>query len=598
MGGESSPIEERNVKTERLTVDPAKAARQEAAPVAPLPPPETGADVLCHALVSAGVDVVFGHPGGAILPFYDALFRCGAPRHVLMRHEQGAAHAADGYARATGRVGVCVATSGPGATNLVTGLAAALMDSVPVVAITGQVATTVMGTEAFQETDILGVTMPVTKHGFVVQSVDDLTTVVHEAFRIAQAGRPGPVLIDVPKDIQNAVCARANGGRPGRGRPEPDLIAADVQRAAELVNGAKRPLVMVGRGVVLAGVADLVLELAERANLPVTATLLGLDGFPATHPLCIGLPGMHGTERANRGIQRADVILGLGLRFDDRVTGPPSGFAPGATIIHLEIDPVTMGRTVRPAVRILGDLRRTLPPVAQGILPATHPAWWEELGTWPRAAGPLPPATGPLSGRGAARGLAAVIRETGAAVATDVGQHQMWIAQELLDAARGTHLTSGGLGAMGYALPAGFGAAVGRPDRPTWVVAGDGGFQMTQQELASVAEQRVPLKIAVFNNGFLGMVRQWQELFYQRRYSASTLGGPDLVLLAKAYGIPGRVVEREEELAPALAWAQSVDGPVLLDLRVEREECVYPMVPSGKALDELVTGPPDTTGRA
>ncbi len=587
------------MKTERLTVDPAGTTRQvAAAPSAPPVPLETGADALCRALVSAGVDVVFGHPGGAILPFYDALFRCGAPRHVLMRHEQGAAHAADGYARATGRVGVCVATSGPGATNLVTGLAAALMDSVPVVAITGQVATTVMGTEAFQETDILGVTMPVTKHGFVVQSADDLHAVVHEAFRIARAGRPGPVLIDVPKDVQNAVCNSSNGVRPHHPRPEPELVTSDVERAAELINGAQRPLVMVGRGVVLAGVADQVLALAERANLPVTATLLGLDGFPATHPLCIGLPGMHGTERANRGIQRADVILGLGLRFDDRVTGPPARFAPGATIIHLEIDPVTMGRTVRPAVRILGDLRETLPPVAQAVRPAAHPAWWAELETWPRAAGAVAPATGPLSGRGAAQALAAAIARTGAAVATDVGQHQMWIAQELLDAACGTHLTSGGLGAMGYALPAGFGAAVGRPERPTWVVAGDGGFQMTQQELASVAEQQVPLKIAVFNNGFLGMVRQWQELFYQRRYSASTLRGPDLVLLAQAYGIPARVVEREEDLASALAWAQSIDGPVLLDLRVEREGSVYPMVPSGKALDELVTGPPDAAGQA
>lgn len=582
------------MKTQALKPAAATAARREIDPPAK-PKPETGAEALCHALVAEGVDVMFGHPGGAILPFYDALYRTTAPRHILMRHEQGAAHAADGYARATGRVGVCVATSGPGATNLVTGLAAALMDSVPVVAITGQVATTVMGTEAFQETDILGITMPVTKHGFVVQSADDLTAVVHEAFRIARSGRPGPVLIDVPKDVQIAVCGGGNGnGGPARQRDSgaPPLVDDDAMaRAAELINQAQRPLVMVGRGVVLAGVRDAVQELAERANLPVTATLLGLDGFSATHPLCIGLPGMHGTERANRGIQRADVILGLGLRFDDRVTGPPARFAPGATIIHLEIDPVTMGRTVRPAVRVLGDLRQTLPALAAQVRAASHPEWWVELGSWPREAGACPPAEGPLSGRGASRALAAVIRRTGAIVATDVGQHQMWIAQELLDAAPGTHLTSGGLGAMGYALPAGFGAAVGRPDRPVWVVAGDGGFQMTQQELGSIIEARVPVKIAVFNNGFLGMVRQWQELFYARRYSASELAGPDLVQLAQAYGIPGRTVEREEGLGPALDWAQQTSGPVLLDLRVEPEECVYPMVPSGKALDELVVGP-------
>lgn len=595
-GGASSEVD--NVKTQRLAADPVPVERQDPIPVVPLAAPETGAELLCRALVAEGVDVMFGHPGGAILPFYDALHRVGAPRHVLMRHEQGAAHAADGYARATGRVGVCVATSGPGATNLVTGLAAALMDSVPVVAITGQVATSVMGTEAFQETDILGITMPVTKHGFVVRSVDDLAAVVHEAFRIARAGRPGPVLIDVPKDVQNAVCRGGNGAAPQRPAVTTELPEADVERAAELINAAQRPLIMVGRGVVLAGVQDMVRELAERANLPVSATLLGLDGFPATHPLCLGLPGMHGTERANRGIQRADVILGLGLRFDDRVTGPPARFAPSAKIIHLEIDPVTMGRTVRPAVRILGDLRDTLPPLARRVRAGSHPEWLRELGTWPRSAGDDPPATGPLSGRGAARGLAAVIRRSGAMVATDVGQHQMWLAQELLDAAPGSHFTSGGLGTMGYALPAGFGAAVGRPDRVCWVVAGDGGFQMTQQELGSIAEQGVPVKIAVFNNGFLGMVRQWQELFYARRYSASTLKGPDLLQLAQAYGIPGRAVHRQEELLPALEWAEQTSGPVLLDLRVAREESVYPMVPSGKALDELVTGPPDSMGSA
>jgi len=332
-------------------------------------------------------------------------------------------------------------------------------------------------------------------------------------------------------------------------------------------------------------------SLAERADFPVSATLLGLDGFPATHPLCLGLPGMHGTARANHGIQRADVILGLGLRFDDRVTGPPKGFAPEAAVIHLDIDPASVGRTVRPAIGIVGDLRATLPALARRVAPARRPAWWAELGGWQREAEPPGPAAGPLTGRAVARALAGHLASTGALVATDVGQHQMWLAQELQDARPGSHLTSGGLGAMGYAVPAAFGAAVGRPERPVWAVAGDGGFQMTLQELASVVQERVPLKLAIMNNGFLGMVRQWQELFYAKRYSASALRGPDFVALAHAYGIPARAVARGEELAGALCWASTTDGPALLDLRVRPEENVYPMVPPGAALHELVSAP-------
>jgi len=557
----------------------------------------TCAEVLCSALVDEGVEVVFGHPGGAILPFYDALFRAGAPRHVLMRHEQGAAHAADGYARATGHVGVCVATSGPGATNLVTGLATAMMDSVPMVAITGQVPMKVLGTEAFQEMDILGITMPVTKHGFLVESADELPEIVAEAFRLARAGRPGPVLIDVPKDVQNApyrAAPRVLRLAIADDRPAAELAqAAALSRAAELLDEARRPLIMAGRGVVLAGMHAELLDLAARADLPVTTTLLGLDGFPATHPLCLGMPGMHGTERANRAIQRADVILGLGLRFDDRVTGPTSTFARDAAIIHLDIDPVSVGRTVRPALAVIGDLRRTLTALAERVRPKRHPEWWTELAAWERAAAPPSPSSleGLLTGRAVSRAIAQQVARTGAIVATDVGQHQMWIAQELLDAQPGSHLTSGGLGAMGYALPAAFGAALGRPDRPVWMVAGDGGFQMTVQELATVAQERVPLKLAVMNNGYLGMVRQWQELFYERRYSASEIAGPDFVLLAQAYGIPARMVDRVEDLEGALCWAAHTDGPMLLDLRIVSEENVYPMVPPGAALDELVTEP-------
>jgi len=585
----------------------------------------TAAEALCHALVAEGVDVVFGHPGGAILPFYDALYRVGAPRHVLMRHEQAAAHAADGYARATSRVGVCIATSGPGATNLVTGLATAHMDSVPIVAITGQVPSALRGQDAFQETDILGITIPVTKHGFVVERPEDLPAIVCEAFRIARSGRPGPVLIDIPKDVQNGPCVFAPAGAAGNGavtamapwrpahhtngaapqtngkRPGPSHAlrdAAALDAAAKLLNEARRPVIMAGRGVVVAGMADALRALAERADLPVVTTLLGLDAFPSTHPLALGMPGMHGTVRACRAIQRADVVLGLGLRFDDRVTGPTARFAPGAKIIHVDIDAAAIGRTVTPALRLVGDLRETLPALLERIAPADHADWWAELREWPRDAAPAASpgsagaaAAGPLTARDAARALAARIAASGGIVATDVGQHQMLIAQELRDAAPGSHLTSGGLGTMGYALPAALGAALGRPDRPVWAVAGDGGFQMTLQELATVVQERIPVRIAVLNNGYLGMVRQWQELFYERRYSASQIAGPDFTMLARAYGIPARRVCHLAELADALEWAERAAGPALLDLRLPAEENVFPMVPPGAALDEIITAP-------
>lgn len=560
----------------------------------------TVADALWRALEMHGADLVFGHPGGAILPVYDALHRRGRPRHVLVRHEQAAAHAADGFARATGRPGVCLTTSGPGATNLVTGLATAFMDSVPVVAITGQVPTGVQGTDAFQETDIVGVTMPVTKHGYLLDDPGDLCEVVGEAFRLARSGRPGPVLIDMPKDVQNAPFpGTVRPSTPTAPAPEAAPDPERVARAARLIDAAERPLIMAGRGVVLAEATAALRELAERADLPVVTTLLGLDGFPGAHPLALGLPGMHGTERANRAIQRADVILGLGLRFDDRVTGPTDTFAPDATIIHADIAPTSIGKRIEPAVRLVGDLRDTLPALAARVAAVEREQWRATVAQWARdaepadAVEPWADAHGPLSGRRAARELARRIRRTDAAVATDVGQHQMWLAQELRDAAPGSHFTSGGLGTMGYALPAALGAALGRPDRPTWAVAGDGGFQMTLQELATIVAERVPLRIAVFNNGVLGMVRQWQEIVYERRYAESTLACPDLVRLAGAYGIPGLTLERAESLAPALDWADAQSGPVLLDLRLDPDENVYPMVPPGAAVDEAIGDAPE-----
>ncbi|HUF70299.1 MAG TPA: biosynthetic-type acetolactate synthase large subunit [Longimicrobiales bacterium] len=501
----------------------------------------TVADRLCAALVEQGVAVMFGHPGGAILPFYDSLYRQAKLRHILMRHEQAVVHAADGYARASGSVGVCVATSGPGATNLVTGLATAHMDGVPVVAITGQVPRAGRGLDFFQETDVVGVTMPVTKHGFLVDDPADLDDVVRAAFDLARSGRPGPVVIDIPKDVQAAPYA---GRRTASRTATPVIEAArpDLERATDMLNRAERPVVMAGRGVLLSGTHAALLELAVAADLPVVTTLLGLDAFPASHRLSLGLPGMHGTERANKAIQRADLILGLGLRFDDRVVGNAAGFAPLAEIIHADIAPSSMGRIVQPTLELIGDLCDTLPALSAAACPARRDEWLKEIEQWSRTCGEngWSPDEHPsrLSGRFAIRRLAARIAETRATVVTDVGQHQMWLAQELGEAVPRSHLTSGGLGTMGYALPAAFGAAVACPERQTWVVAGDGGFQMTLQELATVVQENVPLRIAVINNGFLGMVRQWQELYYDRRYSASAVPGPTCCFSPGHTGFP------------------------------------------------------------
>ncbi|MDP2959736.1 MAG: biosynthetic-type acetolactate synthase large subunit [Longimicrobiales bacterium] len=561
----------------------------------------SGADILCQALRAEGVSVLFGHPGGSILPFYDAMYRDGRLRHVLTRHELGAAHAADGYARVTGQVGVCVATSGPGATNLVTGLATAMMDSVPMVAITGQVPLAAMGTEAFQEADILGVTAPVTKYGFLADTPDGIPDLVAEAFHLARSGRPGPVLIDVPKDVQMADVSekvrREMACSPVRHVADPDEVGTlpcmDIERAAALLNHAERPVLMVGRGVVLAEAVEVVRRLAEWAELPVVTTLLGLDAFPARHPLALGLSGMHGTPRANHAIQEADLILGLGLRFDDRVIGRAKDFAPRARIVHFDIDSASIGRTVTPAVSVLGDLAKTLPLLAARIRPRTRPEWMGRVQGWDRdAEGVIPPSVeGAPSARFAVRLIAGQVSRSRSIVVTDVGQHQMWLAQELPDVEPRAHLTSGGLGTMGYALPAGIGAAVARPEREVWVVAGDGGFQMNVQELATAVQEKVRIRIAIVNNGFLGMVRQWQELFYGGRYAQSELSGPDFAALAGAYGIPSRTVVSDEAVGDAVEWASEVEGPVLLDLKVAREENVYPIVPAGAALHEFLSAP-------
>ena len=579
----------------------------------------SGAELLRRALVNAGTRVMFGHPGGAILPFYDVLHGAPGPRHVLMRHEQGAAHAADGYARASGEVGVCVATSGPGAANLVTGLATALTDGVPMVAVTGQVPSALMGTDAFQECDTLGITMPVTKHGFLVRRAEDIPGVVADAFEIARSGRPGPVLVDVPKDVQFAEAdvpdelASQSRARGDKAIPEKEHFAASfvdgkrtttgaaISAAVARLRAAERPVLMVGRGVITSETAEEVCALAEAAKLPVVTTLLGLDAFPTTHPQCVGMPGMHGTQRANQAISESDLIIGLGVRFDDRVTGKVSKFAPGAGVIHFDIDPRAHGRTIRTDVAVLGDLRETLPPFARGVSEGYEApaAWWQRIHEWRREAGePATPtdganATGPLSGRQVSRAIAEVVRRDHAIVVTDVGQHQMWLAQEVADADPCTHLTSGGLGTMGYALPAALGAAIGAPERPVWAVIGDGGFQMTFQELATVVQEGVQLRVAIVNNGALGMVRQWQMRIHGGRRVASDLGAPDFSALANAFRIRSEMVDQAGQLDMALDRAAAWPGPVVLDLRIPAADEVYPMVPAGAGLSEMWMKAPD-----
>ena len=578
----------------------------------------SGAELLRRALVEAGTRVMFGHPGGAILPFYDALHGAPGPRHVLCRHEQGAAHAADGYARASGKVGVCVATSGPGATNLVTGLTTSLMDGVPVIAITGQVPSQLIGTDAFQECDTLGIMMPVTKHGYAVQNASEIPEAVTEAFEIARSGRPGPVLIDIPKDVQfaeadvpDALVEHAkHSAIPEEQQKErfasswvdgePTTTGAAVAAALARLRAAERPILIVGRGVVCSMTTGAVLELAEATNLPVVTTLLGLDAFPTLHPQCVGMPGMHGTERANHAISESDLIIGMGLRFDDRVTGKVSQFAPDAAIIHFDVDPRAHGRTIRTDIAVLGDLGDTLPPFVRGAREGYQvlSAWWRRIDQWRREAGePDVPmdarmAEGPMSGRQVSRVIARVVRRDHAIVVTDVGQHQMWLAQEVADAEPRTHLTSGGLGTMGYALPAALGAAIAAPERPVWAVIGDGGFQMTSQELATVVQEGLHVRIAIMNNGALGMVRQWQMRIHGGRRVASDLGAPDFAALATAYRIRAETIDKAGDLEEALDRAATWPGPVLLDLRIPAEDEVYPMVPAGAALNEMWMRPP------
>jgi acetolactate synthase-1/2/3 large subunit len=556
----------------------------------------TGAEILCRALVDAGVEVIFGYPGGAIMPFYHALPEYPRLRHILVRHEQAAAHAADGYARASGRVGVCVATSGPGATNLVTGLAAASMDSSPVLAITGQVSRAMIGRDAFQETDIVGITLPITKQSYLVQDATELAGVVAEAVAVAQEGRPGPVLIDVPKDVQNQKAeyeeppARARGQGAGlTPGASPGRVEDGVRAAARLIAGAERPLLMIGHGVILGEAYAEVRALAEKTGIPVITTLLGISAFPDGHPLHLGMPGMHGEVHVNRAIQHADVIIGIGLRFDDRVTGNTASFAPQARIVHIDLDRSEIGKNVPATVGIVGDARDITRRLLAAVEPRRCDRWLEHIHGFMR------PRSESYCGNLSPEAILASIYEAShgaCTIVSDVGQHQMWVAKLYPYQRPNTHITSGGLGAMGFAVPAAMGAHLARPAETVWAISGDGGFQMNMAEIATMVQEGLPVKMAVFNNGYLGMVRQWQQFFHGKRYSCTPIWSPDYVKLAEAYSIPGYRVKDASELGDTVGRASAEPGPALVEFMIEQEANVYPMIPPGGSLSEPIEAEP------
>ena len=558
----------------------------------------TGAQIVWESLLSEGVEVVFGLPGGAILPIYDALAKYAYPiHHVLVTHEQGAAHMADGYGRSTGRVGVCMATSGPGATNLITGLATANMDSSPVVAITGQVATTLLGRDGFQEADVQGVSLPVTKHNYLVTDVSELPAAFKEAFHIARTGRPGPVLIDICKDVQQSETDfeyPVDVNLPGY---NPALLAADpdsIGRASRLINGAERPLIVSGHGVAISRAEDELFQLAERGNIPVVSTLLGKGTFPETHPLSLGMGGMHGEVFTNYALQECDVLIVVGSRLDDRLTGAFDTFASKAKIIHIDLDPSEVGKNLTIDTPVVGDAQLTLRALLPMVESNEHPTWLGQIAEWRQDTDQrdfLAQETDELIPPFILRQLWYATNSGDCTMVTDVGQHQMWEAQYFPHVKRRSLVTSGGLGTMGFALPAAIGVQMGKPDEEVWVIAGDGGFQMTMCELSTVTAEQLPLKIAIINNGYLGMVRQWQDVFYDKRYAGTPLHNPDFLKIAEAYGVSAVTVKSKEDVEGALRQAQAFEGPFLIDFQVDPFANVYPMVAPGKSNVDMIRRP-------